>query len=446
MNNKTIKIISDRKLEKSISKVLKNNVDINKAKKIVWGAGVSGKSFVKTYFDFNFSYIVDSRIEKQGTKFNGIEIFEPNKLNDEEKSNVIIFVPTVIHKEISTYLKKIGFINIIIPNQLNTSSIGFNINKKDIYNIFNWLNDNRVDYVYLKEYKADLNNLKDIDIMVSKKHIEKLLECNYLYTIPSSEVTYLDISWDRPIGINSELPFYPIHLSDDILNKNNNVYKDNIRCLNSQLLLITYVTHAVIHKGNLSGIQKYRKIIEKLQKELEIEFEISLNGLWNYLKSTKYFPKTDFIRKWNAYNKSEFLNQKTLTKKNNVPEKVVYVFREYFNGKDKLLQTVITLIQSKGFELEELVQLDDKSKDFVKQSIRGGVWIDSYQSAKAGGPHAIGVFKGLGDKVRTTKEIIRNYVINETNDEVNCIHSSDDESEAIEYIKLLEGLGCLKTQ
>ena len=446
MNNNIIKIISDRKLKKSIDQVLSNNIDLDKAKKIVWGAGVSGKSFVKTYSDLNFSYIIDSRQEKQGDIFEGIEIFEPEKLNNEDKTNTIIFVPTVIHQKISNSLREKGFYNIIIPNQLNTSSIGFNINKKDIHNIFQWLNTNEVDYVYLKEFKQDLNHIKDIDIMVSKRHIEKLLNCKYLYSTPSSDVTYLDISWDRPIGINSELPFYPIHLSDDILNKKNNVYINNIRCLNSRFLLITYITHALIHKGDQAGINKYKEVIGKLQKELELDFDISLNGLWNFLNSTEYFPKIDFIRKWNAYNNSQFLKEKTSTPKNNKPEKVVYVFREYFKKKKNLLKKVIALIQSNGFELEEIIHLDVKNKDIVKQSIRGGVWVDSYQSERAGGPHAIGIFKGLGDQVRVTKEMVRNYVINEMNDEVNCIHSSDDELEALEYIKLLEKLGCLKTQ
>ena len=41
------------------------------------------------------------------------------------------------------------------------------------------------------------------------------------------------------------------------------------------------------------------------------------------------------------------------------------------------------------------------------------------------------------DHVRKTKEKIRIYINEAVGGDVNCIHSSDDEQEALEYINLL---------
>jgi len=434
----TIKQLSDLKLEATIARVVKSKESFNSMKKVVWGAGVSGKNFIRIHSDMAFSYIVDTREELQRKDFMGLSVVSPEVLYKEDKDSTLVFVPSVIHKELTTVLREKGFKHIIVPNQFNTSGVGFSINKSDITNIFCWLNSNGINYVYLKCLPEDLSRLKDIDIMISTEDVGKLLSCEYLINQQEIDSTYLDVSWSAPLGINAELPFYTKSLSDAILKEENSLLIDGIRALKPQMLLYTFVFHALIHKGTPEAVEKYRSVLIELQEKVNIKFEITLEGMWSFLSETNYFPQLDLTRKWAECNGSEFLKNKTRRENRKVIDDVVFVFREFFQERTALLMDVINLIIKDGYTLQRLVYLSEETKEYLTDNMRGGVWEDSYQSKRAGGPYVVGVFRGDCIAARKTKENIRIYVNEVNKEEVNCIHSSDDGYEAEEYIRLMD--------
>lgn len=439
MNNhlNIIKKISDIKLNACINEVIGGRNQLLSYKRVVWGAGVSGKSFIHTYSDLDFSYVVDSRTELQNQTFMGLSIVDPEILMSEDTKNTVIFLPTVIHNKISYKLRASGFQNIIVPNQLNTSGVGLSINRTDVDVFFHWLNNNKIQYVFLKRVPESFESVKDIDILIDISEIEKLLNCPVVSTIPNKDVIYVDICFSSPIGINSELPLYPKPIADMFLEDESVTYVRGIRVLNDINLLHSYIMHALVHKGAEEALVKYEDVLKDLQQKTGCQFEMTLSGLWEYLLKTSFFPKLDFIRKWAAYNNSEFLTQKTKYSSNSNNSLAVFVFREYLRDKPKLFSGVKDLVLSGGFEELSCEILDSETKRLVHEHVRGGVWEDSYQSKIAGGPFAIGIYKTNGFEVRPLKERIRNYVNERCGVEVNSVHSSDDEFESSEYIKIL---------
>lgn len=438
--NKTevIKKISDIKLQLSIDKVVPNRKEFDSIKKIVWGAGVSGKSFIEMHRDLGFAYIVDTRENLQGNTYLGFTIKSPDVLFREDPNDVLVFLPTVIHKKLTIELKEKGFNKIVVPNHQNTSGVGFSINRIHINAVFDWLNKNNIQYVCLKPLPVHFDEVNDLDIMISTDDIGKLLNCPYLMEEPDNDIIYLDVIWDKPLGINAEIPIYPIKLSKMMLDESNVMYINNKRALNPKLLLISYLYITVIKDASESAVKKRYSSIKLLQEQLNLTFDITLEGMWQYLSATEYFPMLDFIRKWQAFNGSSFLADKTRRVDEVKNDYVVYVFRDFFRDKPELLSDVIDLIKSSGFKEMQILDLNEQELNRVKQLIRGGVWEDSYQSKLGGGPYKFGIFINNFGDVRATKEKVRQYVNKRCGIEVNSIHSSDDTHEAIEYMKVVK--------
>lgn len=389
-----IKKISDKKLVTSIHDAIGGRSNIDKYKKIVWGAGVSGKNFVQMHSDMGFSYIVDSRTELQGLFISDVPVLHPDNLYSEiRKDQILIFLPTVIHKDINELLIKNGFSKIVVPNQLNTSGVGFNINRKDVLDIFQWLNDRNVNYTFLKVVPGSFIDVKDVDILIAENQIDNLLECPLLATKPANDKIYLDVSFSSPIGINAELPFYPQWLSEKILDSKNTVFVNGIRSLNGQTLLLCYIFHVLIHKGTSDSLKKNRNIFVQLQKSTGIYFPITLEGMWRYIRDSDFWPGLDFIRKWAAHNNSEFLKRKTAIEKSSGSQLAVFVFRDFFRSRERLLSEVRNNFLSENYIEKGFVFLTETQAENVRRSIRGGVWEDSYQSKLGGGPYAIGIYK-----------------------------------------------------
>ncbi|MBF9024381.1 hypothetical protein HKCCD6035_02350 [Rhodobacterales bacterium HKCCD6035] len=437
---KVIRLLSDMKLDTCINDVIGGRENLVKYKRVVWGAGVSGKSFIDAHSDLGVSYIVDTRVELQDHTFMGIPIVAPNILMNENKDNTVIFLSTVIHQEISKKLEEAGFQNIIVVNQVNTSGVGLNINRSDIEDFFIWMNKNEIKYVFLKCLPKDFKKQKDIDLLIDTDEVYKLLNCPNLKSKPEKDTIYIDLSWSAPIGLNSELPLYPKSTADMFLHDDNVTYLRGIRALSDENLLYSYILHTLVHKGTNEALKKYSRIIKELQERTGRRFELTLPGLWGHLSATNCLPKLDFIRKWADYNNSYFLIQNTEHRSNTRDSITVFVFREYLQARPVTFRAVRDLIFSSGFEELRFEVLSPVSKKSIYELVRGGVWQDSYQSKIGGGPFAVGVYKTNGVSVRPLKEKIRNFVNEYCGEEVNSVHSSDDDREANEYLDILNSI------
>lgn len=443
-----IKAISTIKLENALNKTVRT--DWKKMKRIVWGAGVSGKSFVDMYSDIGFSYIVDTRLQLQATTFEGLEITSPENLYEENPDNTIVFLPTILCQDLALDLNQKGFHNIIIPNQLNKSGIGFVIDANKVNDFFMWMNDNKINYVLLRWYNESLMDTKDVDIMIESDDIDKLLECKYiLQENQSDKLVYLDIKWSKPIGLNLELPYFPVKLTSQILNSKNILLKNGINIIKDEMAIYSYIYHILFQKAENSNLEvteekkdldnKYFNILRELSNSCNLKFEISLEGLWGFIMNSKFKPPIDFVRKWAAENNSPFLKKKSaFIRPKERTSLAVFIFRAWYEDHEELLNKSVDIIVGNGFQLKDLIYLNAEQKRVAKNEIRGGVWMETYDSRVGGFPYALGVFEHLNASTRKAKEEVREFVSESMNKDINCIHASDDEVEAIEYLDIIK--------
>lgn len=445
-----VKTISTIKLNNSLENGVGENWEGKK--KVVWGAGVSGKNFVDMYLHLGFSYIVDTREKLQNTEFNGVKITSPEFLYEEDPENTIIFLPTILFQELADDLYKRGFKYLIMPNQLNKSGVGFLIDQSDVYDFFNWMNQNQIKYALLRWYHEDLTQTKDIDIMIDSNDIEKLLNCSYfLKNNSKKELSYLDVKWSTPIGLNVELPYFPIKLTEKLLaDENMKALPNGVKIIKKEILLYTYIYHVLYQKVEISGLpedgekilpeNKYFNILNELRNELNIEFEISLNGLWDFIQTSEFKPPIDFVRKWADETKSKYLQKKTEIKfKEGQSHQAVFVFRNWFKDHPELLQKSIEIIIDHGFEKIDVLFLNEAQSVLAQKNIRGGVWNETIGSRLGGMPFALGHFQSTETSTRMAKEAVRKFIGEQVGHDVNCIHASDDEIEAMEYLEIVKG-------
>lgn len=302
--------LSRKMLENAINYQVKG--DFAKMKKIVWGAGESGKNFIILNKDFDFSYIVDTRKHLQGKKLHGLRVCNEDELLKEEKENTVIFLPTVSHQIWKQKLYSKGFNNIIVPCQINASGVGFPINRSGVVSFISWLNDNKINYVCQKyiSKKIDFFSLRDFDILVNTDHIPKLINCPHFFLKQSSNIISVDVMWSKPIGTNQEIPFYTYKLSSEVLKRENQVFTNNVWTVKPDLLIFMYLYHIILHKGENSALEKNKNFIMMLMKDLRINFSLDLEGIFSFVQKSEYEIPIDFARMWAKKTKSEFLNQK----------------------------------------------------------------------------------------------------------------------------------------
>lgn len=442
-----VKQISMIKLDNNLITTVGSSWDDKK--KIVWGAGVSGKSFVEMFSNLNFSYIVDTREALIGTYYNNIEIVHPDYLFNEIPDNTIVFLPTVMCQEISELLISKNFKNIIIPNQLNKSGVGLVIKSNKIKDFFNWLNTNHINYALLRWHQEGIHNIKDVDIMLDSNDIDKLLNCDLILNdYGATDLIYLDIKWSAPIGLNIELPYFPIKLTSQILLNQNTHWYNGIRIIKDQYAIYSYIYHILFQKVELSNLtisgeninfnNKYYKILFQLRNTLNLDFEISLEGLWVFIMNSEMKPPIDFVRKWADETNSPFLKFKSQIKVIDNQEQIaVFVFRNWFKENIKYLDQSINLIGDFGFVLEKIQYLDEHQITDATNHIRGGVWFETFDSRLGGVPYCFGIFKHKNLSTRPAKEAVRKFISMQLKMSINCIHASDDQYEALEYLEII---------
>ncbi len=437
--SEVIKSISRIMLEKSMGEDIKQKLPF--MKKVVWGAGESGKTFISLNSDLNFDYIVDTRISLQNTKHEGLEILPEDKLYLEDVNSTIVFLPTVIHKQLRELLLEKGFKNFVIPNQINSSGVGFTINKSDIYEFIDWINKENINYAFQKYVTDDIDfsAMKDFDILVASNDIHKVIACPLFFKEHSDDVMSIDIMWSHPIGVSQELPFYTSELVEDILNHNNKFIIKNVMAVKLNILVFMYLHHIVLHKGRVETIDKYRQMLSIMLDKLGITLNLTLEDIYSFIQSSKYRIPIDFARKWAEKTQSPFLLERTKARPLAEQTLAVYIFRDFFKDKEQLLASCLDIIKHNGFKIIKQIILEDKLLENVKSTIRGGVWIDSNHTKVAGYPYLAIVCIHNGINTRKTKVEIRNYVSVKYGSEVNCIHASDDDIEAKEYLGYL---GC----
>ncbi len=433
----SIKTLSRLMLDTSITPEIKKR--FSEFKKVVWGAGESGKTFITLNKDIGFDYIVDTRENLQGTTHEGLSISSEQILFAENRENTLVFLPTVIHQKLKAELLDKGFKYFVVPNQINASGVGFSINRNDIMLFIDWINENNINYVFQKYIteEADFFKMRDFDILVATEDIPKIIQCPVFLRNQTSDVISVDVMWSHPIGVSQELPFYTEKLSTTVLNKENQVFLKNVRAVKIEFLIYMYFYHIILHKGDNEAIEKYRNVLGDLMSKLSLNVNLDLESIYNFIQQSEFAIPIDFARKWADKTQSDFLNEKTRIKPLAQQTLAVFIFREFFRENQKLLQDSLDIIETNGFKIAKKIVLEGGVLENVTKNIRGGVWIDSNHTLAAGGPYKAIICTHSGIDSRKAKVEIRDYITKVCGREINCIHASDDDVEAIQFLHFL---------
>jgi len=98
-------------MQNIIDFIFKNLELLENKKIIIWGFGETGKKlyFVLKYFELEVCYFVDGAKYKEFSDYKKIKINAPEKLNSEQKNNLVVIIASHSTEEISNTLEKQGF-------------------------------------------------------------------------------------------------------------------------------------------------------------------------------------------------------------------------------------------------------------------------------------------------------------------------------------------------
>ena len=203
-----------------------------------------------------------------------------------------------------------------------------------------------------------------------------------------------------------------------------------------------YLYHIFIHRKSFCLTVKEKKALEYLIFNLSIKSSLEEDDLLKLLVDGNFAPPVDFVRKWSEKVKSNFwehIYPMVYKKKGGTS---VLILREWFRSHPDQVNNIIKKSENYGFQLVDVFDLENCENNLINKNIRGGVWYDSTRSAKAGGPFLGMVFSSNNQDIREFKNQIRADCSVVQGELINVVHSSDDHTEAEQYLNIFRTAKC----
>lgn len=336
----------------------------------------------------------------------------------------------------------------------------------DIPSFFGELNRRGINYVVLRWFE-ELPHVKkdeDIDLLISDTDIEKIFD---LFSYDSTEQKFDIYSvTGLPGSSYNDIPYYPPLLAKKILD--NRVCINNLYYIpNPKQYFYSFCYHVIFHKGQSSGLggtsreralsrpdHDYYSHIEDAARKANIPIpENNFEKIYSHLVEENWTPELDTMRilAKNDQMLSNLLPSKPPVTKGD-GQLIVFVIREWAVKHGKL-ETIKSLLKNTPLTILEARFLDPQEQYRTLRNIRGGQWRKGPFAISGGPPKVLIVCYDYHPiKVSSKKKELYPYVQNEhvfqkhhirnyLNAELpiwkhaNCIHSADDEMEAIQYLE-----------
>lgn len=337
---------------------------------------------------------------------------------------------------------------------------------------FEKLNNEKIRYSILRWFE-EINNSdlhEDIDLIVADNDMEKV----HSIILEQPGIIPFDIysKSGLPGSDFKSLPYYSSSLAEKAINETilfNDILK--VPTWENYFYLLSY--HAVFHKGENSGLHsnKYqftlkikpdhnyllhlKNIISKTNLEID---DFSLEGLHFFLEQIGFAPPIDTQYKLSLQN--DYLKSYLKDYHNQSEYHIKFEGLVCFVAREKiielgLLENLKKYIQKEGFTIIKVKELDEKVNTNFAKKVRGGNWNQGPWPINGGLPAvliiALDVYPvkpepvdfelhpGLSNKRIKNKNEIRDFInksLHCEQDWFNGIHSSDNEIQAVEYLKL----------
>lgn len=331
---------------------------------------------------------------------------------------------------------------------------------------FDILHERNVKYVLLRWWQdyPEIPEGEDMDILIPDNDREKLddlvvfydngtgLKCD-IYTIEGGNY-----------GSHKNLPYFQSNLAHTLL-ETRVIYK-GIYVPAPIPYFASLAYHALFHKGINSGLpgfsnlisdleHNYLKILEDLVKELKIEVDLTVVGIFSWLKIHNFAPAEDTLSKLVEIIPELNFLQPPLYSDIRGGDLIVYILRKRL-VEENYLETLVEFFKKEfHFDIIDVRILETHEKFTCSRQIRGGKWDRGPFKYSGGQPEAFVIAFDYQpwplsdeDAKKQTRMTNRNNpnakyafrdIINQNrkNNNYNGIHSADNEHDAWFYISLL---------
>ncbi len=443
--------------------------DWAKRKIVLYGAGGLGLSFMQSFPQLSLAYAVDSDPKRRGERFHGLPVETPDALKAEDPERLIVFITSAWHQEIRRTLESLGFVpgrQIFYGSQQAHGRIFFHLRElADLEPAFAWLDRRGAETVVLRWFeRLPDERPADIDLLVRTEDLALLFENPHLSSSPGG--VPLEVYWDRPLGQEDELLYYPSWLADQIL-ASRRKQASGVWAPGDEAYLRSLAHHVVFHKAERSGLpasaeeepvalpNKYLEKLHELASRCGVDLELTLDGLWRYLEAVDWLPPVDLARRHATSLKSPWLTRRVGPTPGAGEDVLLFVLRRWLVDRPEIEARVLEALEVTGLERIDVVRLTDGEALRARERIRGGNWVESRESRDGGGPAAFALFFDPRREPPTERDrLLRPFCTNPKlgvktalkqrfaqrfNDGrlVNFLHAADDEREALESLECL---------
>lgn len=337
-----------------------------------------------------------------------------------------------------------------------------------VHGFLEGLADRAVRHVVLRWFERlpELDPGEDIDLLVADEHVGAVEEAIAALpgTIPCDLYSVSGLQ-----GTESEgMAYYPPALAEQILARSR-AWSGRYRVPSGPDHFLSLAYHAVYRKGVRSGLptlrsdvrrdgppeHDYAATLARLARENGIAVELTLEGLDACLASRGWRPPHDTLIRLSLSNRWLARRMEELVERAEVEHRglAVFVVREVACALG-LGGQVVECLRAAGFTILRERLLGGEARSRVLHGVRGGNWGKGPWPRSGGGPAMLVValdpspvrpgaevrerYPGLSNERVLAKERIR-HALNEglaPDERCNMLHSSDNASEAVEYLRL----------
>lgn len=332
---------------------------------------------------------------------------------------------------------------------------------------FRQLNREGLAYTVLRWHEeipfADMD--EDIDLMVGDGDVRRVQE------ILDEKVGVVPFDVYSASGVPgsefNEMAYYRPHLAQEIL-ESRELWDGRFYIPDPRHRFLSLMYHAVYHKGERSGLpvakgdvgkanaeHDYPRILQQMATENGVEIEgMNLTDCHHFLEKQGWAPATDTIRKLSQGSGSWLASMVKANEFNfdKEGELMVFVIREWASTRG-LNAYIADWFEDAGLNVVSLIELEGEQQKKAAQNLRGGNWGQGPWPVSGGSPSAMLIVYDYHPKplkanakkkyphVSNEHYLLKEKLRKEINlnlrkeEQTNPIHSSDDEIEALEYIR-----------
>jgi len=344
----------------------------------------------------------------------------------------------------------------------------------NVEGFFKCLNKKNIRYVILRWFEHLPNSEKgeDIDILVEDDDLPAIKE--FFSSFNNGKQAFDIYSTSGANGYNfRSIPYLPPNLAKDIL-RSRVLHNEIYAAPDTRHHFLSMAYHVVFHKAELSGLaygedhtvdrnnestkidHDYNAILLELAHKANIELtDVNFLALYKILKTNGWLPQLDTMRimaRHSTWVQRQLPPTPQLLQTKNSGQIIAFIVRDWAIRHDKM-NVITSLLRQAFLDVILVHEFNDEEKENATCYIRGGKWDRGPYPVSGGAPAAIivaydynpvcpdektlKIYPFLENKHILIKHTVRDYFNAENllTRHTNCLHSSDSEEEAWDYIQ-----------